>query len=218
MGKKRVINTKFWSDSFVVKLSVIEKYLFLYFLTNEHTELCGIYELPMVVIVRETGCSEKEINDAINSMHEKIIMINGWVYVKNFKKNQSTNPNMEKGAERSLSNVPTEVLEKIKLVDEGFKSLSNTSECFKRLQKTSENLNSNSNEKNKKVFLPPKYEEVESYCYEKGLNINPKHFVDYYEARGWMLGKNKIKDWKACIRTWVSRQNQTQNERKERIL
>lgn len=51
-------------------------------------------------------------------------------------------------------------------------------------------------------FKAPSVEEVQAYCTERGNSIDAQHFVDYYSARGWMLGKNKIKDWKACVRTW----------------
>ena len=54
----------------------------------------------------------------------------------------------------------------------------------------------------KERFKAPTVEEVKEYCTERGNNIDAQHFVDYYSARGWMLGKNHIKDWKACIRTW----------------
>lgn len=64
-----------------------------------------------------------------------------------------------------------------------------------------ENNNAPKDEK-KKRFVIPSVKEVQAYCTERGNNIDAQHFVDYYSARGWMLGKNKIKDWKACIRTW----------------
>ena len=54
----------------------------------------------------------------------------------------------------------------------------------------------------KERFKAPTVEEVQAYCTERNNGIDAQHFVDYYSARGWMLGKNHIKDWKACIRTW----------------
>ena len=54
----------------------------------------------------------------------------------------------------------------------------------------------------KERFKAPTVEEVQEYCTERGNNIDAQHFIDYYSARGWMLGKNHIKDWKACVRTW----------------
>jgi len=61
-----------------------------------------------------------------------------------------------------------------------------------------------------KTFRPPELEEVRKYCQERNNNIDPQSFIDHYEATGWMRGKNKIKDWKACMRTWeVRRRNET---------
>ena len=59
-------------------------------------------------------------------------------------------------------------------------------------------------EKPKKRFVPPTVEEVRAYCNERKNNVSPEHFIAYYEANGWTRGKNgiKIKDWKACVRTW----------------
>ena len=68
----------------------------------------------------------------------------------------------------------------------------------------SNNIGDNNTPKTEKKerFKAPTVEEVQEYCTERGNNIDAQHFVDYYSARGWMLGKNHIKDWKACIRTW----------------
>lgn len=57
----------------------------------------------------------------------------------------------------------------------------------------------------RKRFTPPTVEEVQAYCTERKNGIDPQAFVDYYEARGWNIGKNKMKDWKAAVRTWENR-------------
>lgn len=51
-------------------------------------------------------------------------------------------------------------------------------------------------------FVPPSPEEVDAYCRERNNGINGQFFVDYYAATGWMVGKSRMKDWKAKIRTW----------------
>lgn len=56
--------------------------------------------------------------------------------------------------------------------------------------------------KNTKHFTPPTVEEVKQYCSERHNSVNPQVFVDFYESKGWMVGKNRMKDWKACVRTW----------------
>lgn len=53
-----------------------------------------------------------------------------------------------------------------------------------------------------KRFSPPTVEDVYSYCLERGNQVDPQRFVDYYTSNGWMVGKNKMKDWKAAVRTW----------------
>jgi len=63
-------------------------------------------------------------------------------------------------------------------------------------------------------FTPPVLEEVISYCRERKNNVEANNFLNHYEANGWMRGKNKIKDWKACVRTWESKDNNNQPAQK----
>lgn len=51
-------------------------------------------------------------------------------------------------------------------------------------------------------FIPPTLEDVKAYCEERKNNVDAQNFVDFYESKGWMVGKNKMKDWRACVRTW----------------
>lgn len=51
-------------------------------------------------------------------------------------------------------------------------------------------------------FTPPDVIEVQAYCYERNNNVDAQAFVDFYSSKGWMVGKNKMKDWKAAVRTW----------------
>lgn len=51
-------------------------------------------------------------------------------------------------------------------------------------------------------FIKPTVEEVRAYCRERNNNVDAERFVDYYEANGWKVGKNPMKDWKATVRTW----------------
>lgn len=54
----------------------------------------------------------------------------------------------------------------------------------------------------RKRFIAPTIEEVRAYCKERRNGIDAQHFVDYYTANGWKVGKNPMKDWKAAVRTW----------------
>ena len=76
---------------------------------------------------------------------------------------------------------------------------------------TEQQLNTNKNDKNVKnerknrerAFFPPTPDEVKAYCSEKGYVIDAERFIDFYESKGWMVGKNKMKDWKAAVRNWA---------------
>jgi len=73
-----------------------------------------------------------------------------------------------------------------------------------------ENVNENGNEERgpgetparNKSFVKPLLEDVAAYCQERRNGIDPAAFIDHYEANGWMVGKNRMKDWRAAIRTW----------------
>jgi len=66
--------------------------------------------------------------------------------------------------------------------------------------------------KTKKRFLPPAQSEVIEYSVSNNLNLTG--FLDYYESNGWMVGKNKMKDWKASARGWSGRQFGNNNQSK----
>lgn len=57
----------------------------------------------------------------------------------------------------------------------------------------------------RKRFSPPAVEEVADYCWERKNNVDPEVFVDFYSSKGWKVGKEPMKDWKACVRTWEKR-------------
>lgn len=62
--------------------------------------------------------------------------------------------------------------------------------------------NSNELSKKEKRFLPPTVDDVRAYCHERGNNVDAERFINHYTSNGWMVGKNKMKDWKAAVRTW----------------
>lgn len=57
-----------------------------------------------------------------------------------------------------------------------------------------------------KRFTPPTLEEVKEYCKERNKGVDAERFIDFYTAKGWMVGRNPMKDWKAAVRTWERNQ------------
>ena len=61
-------------------------------------------------------------------------------------------------------------------------------------------------------FVPPTVEDVAFYCQQRQNGIDPQSFVDFYASKGWMVGKTKMSDWKASVRTWEQRRKQEQKQ------
>lgn len=76
----------------------------------------------------------------------------------------------------------------------------------KEKQKNTNN-NDNKENKNNSRFTPPTFEEVLNYCKERNNSVNPNKFIDFYQSKGWLVGKTIMKDWKAAIRTWEGKDN-----------
>lgn len=67
-----------------------------------------------------------------------------------------------------------------------------------------------------KRFVPPTVDEVRAYCQDRQNGIDPQRFIDHYTSNGWMVGRTKMKDWQAAVRTWEQRAK-TQPQAKGKI-
>lgn len=97
----------------------------------------------------------------------------------------------------------------LKIIKGGY--LKNFKEGYlKKVKDNNININNTSNnikEKSiKRKFDKPTIEKIQEYCIERNNGINAEAFYDFYESKNWYVGKNKMSDWKACVRTWEQRQ------------
>ena len=88
---------------------------------------------------------------------------------------------------------------------------SKKSKCFSEKAKKADNDNEYDNDLKEntlegvkeKRFAPPTLQEVKDYCLKMGYtHVDAERFIDYYASNGWMVGKNRMKDWKAVVRNW----------------
>lgn len=139
MAKNRLVNTKFWTDNYVLDyLNPVDKLLFLYLITNQYTNICGIYELSLRMMSIETGIDKENIEKVILPRFEKdgkAMYRNGWVAIKNFQKHQTLNPSVRKGIDEGMKNAP-ELLKKW---------IENDREGTERLALSHTNTNTNTN-------------------------------------------------------------------------
>ena len=76
---------------------------------------------------------------------------------------------------------------------------------LKKLKDNNTIVNNNTTYSNKK----PTVEEIKQYCLQRNNGIDAEQFFDFYESKNWYVGKNKMKNWQAAIRTWVKRKTKT---------
>lgn len=57
-------------------------------------------------------------------------------------------------------------------------------------------------------FVPPTLDEVKAYCNEKGYKVNPERFVAFYASKGWKVGNQSMKDWRAAVVSWEQRRKE----------
>lgn len=117
MAKQRIVNTKFWDDSYIAGLTPAEKLLFLYLITNPLTNISGVYELPIRRAAFDVGLSAEVVETAFGKFETdgKIARFSGWVGVTNFVKHQTLNPKIKIGILQELKRAPKEVVDRVSI-------------------------------------------------------------------------------------------------------
>ena len=159
MDIRRSVNTRFWSDSFIENLEPNEKLLFLYLLTNEKTNMLGIYEISLKRISYETGLTRDEISKAFEGFERvhKAFYFDNVVFLPNWIKNQSMNTNMMKSAKAEFASFSNDL--KNRLLSKGFEGLESLSKDCQTLpkkekEKEKEKEIKNEIEKERENFYP----------------------------------------------------------------
>ena len=139
-------------------------------------------------LAKETNIGEQIIRDCIRSL-----IASNFITIKKTNKFSVITIQKYDNYQNSTTNLTTKITSK---------------EPANNHQVTTYNtLDNEKNEKKRQVFTPPSQVEVSEYCNQNNLTFDPIAFFDYYTANGWVQGAGKkIKDWKACCRTWQRNQ------------
>jgi len=190
----RKIHTSFWSDPFIQDLDNDHRLFYLYLLTNEKTKQCGIYEISKKQMAFELGYSIDRVSKLLGyfiksgkilySEDTKEIALKNWM-----KYNGSTSPKVVSCINSELSQIKDRVL--IEYVNGMYTASQEEQE------------EEQEEEKNNRFKIPTK-EEINS----EFPGFDAERFIDFYSSKGWMVGKNKMKDWKASVRTWLRSSDQ----------
>lgn len=120
MSKKRYFDTKFWSDTWVVdSLNPLDRYLFMYLMLNEKTNIAGVYELPLRTMANELGLDREEVVRMLKRLEPKVYYRDGWVVLANAIKHQNYNNKfIAEGIRGELCKAPPNTLELVKIPDD----------------------------------------------------------------------------------------------------
>ncbi len=218
---QRLIKSSFWSDPYIENLNPIEKMLYLYFLTNDKTNLIGIYELSIRRMAFQTGIESKKLVAILKKFeeHKKIAYKNNYVFILNFLKHQNlNNSNIKKGIEREYIALPEDCKEYARGIYETYKghirdfALNLTKLNLTKLDLSTETPKIDGQESEKVIWTNPSSyytieqcistAEYEGYSKEEG-----QKFYDFYNSQGWKRGKSQalITDLVSAFRSWISR-------------
>jgi len=219
--KRRSIKTRIWSDEWVEKLSPQEKLLWIYLLTNSHSNMLGLYEITIRKISFETGLTQEMVSKALKGFErigKAFLFFDKFLFLPNWIKNQAMNSNMNTSARNLWDELPNELI--IKLKENGFESFESLSNPLKGLGNPSQNKKDESEiekERGKgsgkpKAFTPPTIQEVCEYFKENGYSEqSAKRAFQYYESAKWIDSKGSpVKNWKQkMIGVWFKEENKT---------
>ena len=325
MAVQRYISSSFWSDDWVDSLSVKEKLVYLYLLTNDNTSICGVYKLTIKRIKDDTSISRQKITDILQKFADdkKAYYVDEYIVLPNWLKHQHlNNESVRLGTIRALKALPDHIIAFLRepchfyyniddflstkkeakaaqsarntgkiapeqAVPESENSVENhTSNTYASDTSAQRNTVQNNTstparhhqqeaappnlmgaatqhplnpsksahdfdldydlerdslksldisphlerggicenqqaadkppplskkqtfEKKSSRFIKPTIEEIAEYCRSRNNVVDPVAFFDFYESKNWYVGKNKMANWKAAVRTWESKARQ----------
>lgn len=121
MAETRMIRTAFWDDHYITHLEKQERYMFLYLLTNSHTNISGIYQLNIKYVTIDTGFTKEEAIAIFKKFERdgKAKYHDGWIVMRNWIKHQKTgSKDVEKGINKYIERSPKWCQEYIKFNDD----------------------------------------------------------------------------------------------------
>ena len=195
MPRSRVIKPEFWSDEKLAKVSLQARLVFIgLWMTSDDagtTKGHPIWLKSQIFPYDEITIKQFEtwLNELIQLKRVLPYDVNGekYLYIPGFIKHQKiSHPSPAKNP------TPPESVR---------------NDCANTLEQTETETETETETKG--GFIPPELSEVSAYCQERKNNVDPQTWIDFYTAKGWMIGKNKMKDWKAAVRTWEKPSNGT---------
>lgn len=198
MAQRRMFNKSITNSSVFLKMPATSR--LLYYDLGMNADDDGFVEHFMVL--RMTGATQQdlgvlELNGLIKVFDDNVLWIKDWKENNYIQKDRYSPSKYLAIYDLDTLCIQNGNTGKVRLVKD---SIDNIKENAKR-----------------KSFVKPTIDEIQQYCLERNNSINAEAFYDFYESKSWYVGKNKMKDWKACVRTWERRQDKPKETKKEII-
>jgi len=232
MAQYRSIQLSFWTDAKVIDdFTPEDRYFYLYLMTNPHTNLSGCYEISMKQMADETGYSKETVQKLLARMQDihKVIVYSNvskeLLIIHWSKYNWTNSDKLRTAVSREISSIKDQNFKEFLTgIYEGDDTVSipypygidTTITNTNTINNTNSNITTHKKIPNR--FIPPTYDEVSAYAIEIGSSVNVDNFLDYYESNGWLVGKNKMKDWKATFRRWSRENKKTTSSQLDAIM
>jgi len=214
MATQRYISTSFWDDEWIQTLDPSEKLLYLYLMTNPLTNIAGVYKITVRRMCFDTGFNADTVGHILGKFEKagKAYIYDEYIVLPSWPQHQKAEDRskIKKGIDAIIQSLPADIVKYMVSIGyryhiEGYPYPSNYSDI-------DSDIDSNSKRETPQAaptpdpspfrFTPPTYAEVQAYCTERSNSVDPGRFLDFYTSKGWMVGKNKMKDWKAAVRNW----------------
>ena len=205
---KRYVDTEMWKKKWFRKLSPKMKNAWLYLITM--CNHAGLYEVDidlMSVFIGEKITEDEVFRSGLATQVE-ILDDDKWYLPKFIKFQYNVSSPNELNPNNRVHKSVIDILNTYGFLDEARKAHTRPfNSKIRGLQGSKDkdkdkDSNNRSNKIKRKVFKKPTEQEVKDYCDERGNTVDPARFLSHYESKGWMVGKNKMVDWKASVRTW----------------
>jgi hypothetical protein len=206
------LSRRFWDWAFDNPEKVKPIHAAIYFFAVEHCNRLGWKEkfgLPSQMVMEAVGVKNWRtysagLNDLVD--YDFILMIE--TSKNQYSANIIAIVNFTKAPTKALDKALSKHLQK-----QGTKHSQSTVSIDKQLNK--EPITIKQGIEKRKKFTPPSIDDVFNYCLERSNEVDSNKFINFYESKDWMIGKNKMKDWKAAVRTWEGRKEKS-SEQKEK--
>jgi hypothetical protein len=181
---KRFTDTDKWKKGWFKQLTPKQRLFWLYILDD--CNAAGIWDVDLEVASIRVG-DVVEMDEAVEVLGKDVIWFdnNEKIFIPKFIEFQYGALNENSRPHASV----IKILEKYKLYGNQTPEISEPKP------------------KKRKSFNKPTVEQIKEYCKERNNTVDGETFFDFYESKGWLVGKTKMKDWKAAVRNWERSDN-----------